>query len=168
MSANRSTAARDLAVQLTAETSVPVHARWDFSGRLGWRWHLHWSDGPTVQEMKARTYRLLSGSALSADHLVLLRIVQPPTFALAMIVNVRLGVDPYGSAKMTKWEFENRMLDTSYPERIGTDQDRALAAVLSSMAEHSQLEMAVLLRRIGLTGLDLPPNVTLLSSRHRR
>lgn len=88
-----------------------------------------------------------------------------------MVRNVRLGLPPLAADGVTDWEFEDRMRDTSYPERDGSDEDRALAAVLSTTAEHSRQEMPLLLRRVGLAGLhaelDLPANVTMLSSRRR-
>ncbi len=65
--------------------------RWDSSSASrGFKWHVMWSDGPTVAGMTALVDRLLpAASALDRTALVYLRTVQPISVALAIVRNLR-------------------------------------------------------------------------------
>ncbi|WP_327100088.1 hypothetical protein OIE68_15700 [Nocardia vinacea] len=59
MSANRSRHARQLASQLSARTRTTVRLDYhDSVGDSGRAWHIHWTDGPTWQQMLTLTASL--------------------------------------------------------------------------------------------------------------
>jgi hypothetical protein len=76
--------------------------------------------------------------------------VQPRSFALAMIRNVRLGQPPLASHQ-TLWAFEADLECTECPEQ-GNEDDRALAAALGRSARWRPEEMPRELERAG--GID--------------
>jgi hypothetical protein len=138
---------------LGAETGVRVQVRWDHSASSeGWKWHVSWSDGPTLEAMCARAERLCRELVnLDAEGLHFERIVQPRSYALAMVRSVRLGQPPlgdHGSTHLLGLELDR----ANYPKQ-GAAEDVALAGVLVLLSHGLEHEMPALLDRTGLAGL---------------
>jgi hypothetical protein len=149
--------ARALEHLLAAETGVPVEVRWDKSiacehRHRRWAWHVSWPDGPTVEGMRAKTEQhgaRLPG--LDPEGFVYQRIVQPRSYALAMLRQVRLGQPPlahYG----TVYALSDRLWRKPYPER-GTAEELALADRLVRLAGGYEHRMAAVLAEHGLDAL---------------
>lgn len=168
---SKSVEARRLQVQLSAETGVAVTVQWDSSALSdGWRWHVIWPDGPTVQGMTILVDRLLPGtSALDRAALVYLRTVQPISVAMAIAGNLRVNLPPLGEHG-SSWELEDHLREVPYPER-GTDSDAEVAAELLRLAPSGHAEeLTDLASRYGFAGLRArlsPPNNVLPFRRTR-
>jgi hypothetical protein len=170
--ASKSSEAVALQVQLTSETGVRVAVQWDSSSASrGWRWHIMWPDGPTVDGMTALVDRLLpTGSALDRSALVYLRTIQPASVALAIVRNLRLNLPALGEHR-SGWGLEEHLRDVPYPER-GVDEDLQLAAELLRLTPAgSARDLADTAARYGLAGLRArlePPDNVLPFRRPRR
>ena len=171
--ASKSTEARQLQVQLAAETGVGVVVQWDSSSASrGWRWHIMWPDGPTVDGMTALVDRLLPAtSALNRSALVYLRTIQPASVALAIVRNLRLNLSAVGEHR-SGWELEHHLEQVPYPER-GVDEDLQLVGELVRLAPAGDAQnLTDTADRYGLTGLrarlEPPDNVFPFRQRRRR
>jgi hypothetical protein len=158
---SRSREARSLQLALQSATGVPIELRWDASGgRGGWKWHVTWSDGPTVAAIRAHVdLAAAHQTALDVDQLVYQRVVQPLSFAIAMVRNVRLGQPTLGDHRSVCL-LAGDLDDTNYPEQ-SSDEDLALARVLARFSNYLEAEMPAVLDRYGLDGLRAelaPPN----------
>jgi len=142
---------------LAAETGVPVEVRWDNSIASAhrprrWAWHVSWPDGPTVEGMRAKAEQhaaLLPG--LDPDGLVYQRIVQPRSYALAMLRQVRLGQPPLASHG-TVHALSDWLCREPYPER-GTAEELALADRLVRRSGGHEHRMPAVLAEHGLDAL---------------
>jgi len=151
---SRSKDAHGLKLRLETETGVPVQLRWDSSaGSHGWRWHVSWADGPTEASMRtyveqlAPQYRTLDPSAL-----VYSRVVQPHTFALAMIRTVVADWEPALADPDYLRLLSEKLDNADYPDR-GNPGELALAGVLGRLSAYREADMPEVLARYGLVGL---------------
>jgi hypothetical protein len=164
---SRSRDARSLQLALQSATGVPIEVRWDASGgSIGWKWHVIWSDGPTVAAMRAHVDLAGAGlAALDVEQLVYQRIVQPMSFAITMVRNVRLGQPALGDHRSV-WLLASELDDTNYPEQASVE-DLALARVLARLSDHLEADMPAVLDRRGLAGLrnELAPPSNVLPFR---
>lgn len=154
---SRSRAHRLLQLDLAATTGVPVEVRWDSSHSSasmpgGWAWHVFWSDGPTVAGMRAKAEQAARTLAeVDPDRLVYDRQLQPRSYALAMIRQVRLSQPPLGHhdtlAGLTDW-----LHNEPFPER-GDTAEVELAERLVHLSRGLEAAMVGLLDQHGLAVL---------------
>ena len=147
---------RLLAARMTAAAGVPVEVRWEASGASAhrarrWSWHVTWSDGPTVTQMRQAAAAAVPGTGLAVEDLVWQRIVQARAWALAMIREVRSGRPARGRHR-SLWLLGDQLWSTPYPER-GTAEEVELADRLVRLGRGLEDEMAVLLDAHGLAVL---------------
>jgi hypothetical protein len=170
--ASRSSEAFTLQLRLASETGVVVAVQWDSSSAShGFKWHVLWANGPTIDGMTALVDRLLPAtSALDRTTLVYLRTVQPISVAMAIVRNLRLNLPALGEHR-SGWGLEEHLRDVPYPER-GVDEDIELATELLRLTpEGSARDLADTAGRYGLTGLHArvaPPDNVVPFRRARR
>jgi hypothetical protein len=150
--------ARALQRALAGQTGVAVEVRWDRSvasehvpGR--WAWHVSWADGPTVARMRAAAEPAAGPAGIEAGRLVYQRIVQPRSYALAMIRHLRAGrplAELGGTARL-----DDQLWGQDYPDR-GTAAEVELADRLVRLAGGLEHRAHAILAEHGLAAVDGP------------
>jgi len=166
----RSRAARSLEALLEHEAhGHRINVRWDNVGR-GWGWHVEWTDGPTVEQVKRWAHEVAQNvPALDVEELHPYRHISDRAWAVQLVRHVASGgslENPAGTLYAL-----NALRDvidaTAWPEAPADEQEAKRAEALLRLAQpHSEARMLELLAAHGLAILseqgDLPPGITRL------
>jgi hypothetical protein len=149
--------------QLSVRTGTTVQSRWNPHAD----WQLVWVDGPTIALMRYVAAGLAGSVAgVEIGALDWHRTISTRAMALAMIRNVRRGLQPLGhSADCNGLSAELDGFD--HPQRASAAEIRS-ADRLVRLGHRNEPEMACYLTRFGLGALDddpRPDNVLLLPTR---
>lgn len=166
----RSRAARYMEALLEHEAhGHRINVRWDNAGQ-GWGWHIEWTDGPTVEQVKAWAQEMAHDvPALDVEQLHPYRHISDRTWAVRLVRHFAAGGNSEDTAR-TLWALQEVIDATAWPDAPADEQEANRAEALLRLAQpHSEARMVELLGTHGLAILDeegdLPPGVTRLQRR---